>query len=227
MEFGFEDSITTADEIFASQQLFTILKAFDNSYFNELHAYQTLDFHDEYDEITDEEESTGDGQSSDDEESTDEEENIDDYDENQSSEIQNNFTLEEMQRIVEWVDQHPNKRIASIKRRFRKVKYMYYITRFRQYIQMNGTRSEKLKEIKEFMWNEFYLKRAIEKEAVHDSDLELFAIQKARELDWDDFKASQSFIKLFKKEYGISSRRYNKLITRVSSTRNICTLKGI
>jgi hypothetical protein len=110
---------------------------------------------------------------------------------------------------VEWADQHPNKRIASIKRRFRKVKYMYYITRFRQYIQMNGTRSEKLKEIKEFMWNEFYLKRAIEKEAVHDSDLELFAIQKARELYWDDFKASQSFIKLFKKEHGISSRRYN------------------
>ncbi len=69
--------------------------------------------------------------------------------------------------------------------------------------------------------------QAIEKEAVHDSDLELFAIQKARELDWDDFKASQSFIKLFKKEHRISSRRYNKLITRVSSTRNICTLKGI
>ena len=30
------------------------------------------------------------------EESTDEEEDIDDYDENQSSEFQNNFTLEEM-----------------------------------------------------------------------------------------------------------------------------------
>ncbi|CAF4208757.1 unnamed protein product [Rotaria sp. Silwood2] len=88
MKCGFEDTIPTADETFASQQLFKILKAFDNSYFNELHAYQTLDFHDEYDEITDEEEST------DDEHSSDEEEGIDDYDENQSSEIQNNFTLE-------------------------------------------------------------------------------------------------------------------------------------
>ncbi|CAF2732337.1 unnamed protein product, partial [Rotaria sp. Silwood2] len=86
MKCGFEDTIPTADETFASQQLFKILKAFDNSYFNELHAYQTLDFHDEYDEITDEEEST------DDEHSSDEEEGIDDYDENQSSEIQNNFT---------------------------------------------------------------------------------------------------------------------------------------
>jgi hypothetical protein len=78
-----------------------------------------------------------------------------------------------MQHIVEWVDQDPNYKLTSVKHRFRKV----------EYIQTNGTRLEKLKTIKEFMWNEFYTKRAIEKEAIHDSDLELFAIQKARELD--------------------------------------------
>ncbi len=53
------------------------------------------------------------------------------------------------------------------------------------------------------MWNEFYVKRTIEKEAIHDIDLELFAIQKARELDWDNFKASESFITRFKREYQI------------------------
>ena len=63
-----------------------------------------------------------------------------------------------MQRIVEWVDQHPNKTNASVKRRFRKVKQMFCITIVRQYIQMNGGRSEKLSKIKEFMWNEFYVK---------------------------------------------------------------------
>ncbi len=47
---------------------------------------------------------------------------------------------------------------------------MYYITRFRGYIQTNARRLEKLKKIKEFMWNEFYTKRAIEKEAIHDSE---------------------------------------------------------
>jgi len=36
-----------------------------------------------------------------DEDSTGEGENVDDYDENQSLEIRNNFTLEEMQKIVE------------------------------------------------------------------------------------------------------------------------------
>ena len=114
MEFSFEDTIPNADEVFASQQLFKILKTFEDSYFNELHSYQTLDFHGEYDEMTDEEEST------DEDESNDEEENIVGYDENQSLEIENNFTLEEMQEIVEWVDQHPNYKLASIKQRFPK-----------------------------------------------------------------------------------------------------------
>ena len=55
IEFGFEDTKPTADEIFASQQFFKILKTFQDSYFNELHSYQTLDFHDEYDAMTDDE----------------------------------------------------------------------------------------------------------------------------------------------------------------------------
>ncbi|CAF3084411.1 unnamed protein product [Rotaria sp. Silwood2] len=191
LEFFFEDSTITADEIFASQQLFEILKTFKDSYFNELYTYQSLDFYDEYDEVSNEE------NSADENESIDQEENIDDYDENQYLNIQNSFTLDEMESTVEWVDQHPNYKFASIKQRFRKVKYMHYITRFREYIKANGTRLEKVKKIKQFMWNEFYMKRAIQKEA----------IQQARELDWDNFKASNSFINLFKKEYEISSRR--------------------
>ena len=76
------------------------------------------------------------------------------------------------------------------------------------------------------MFNEFYLKRKIEKEAVHDDDLELYAIQKARELNWDTFKASKSFINTFKRANGISSRRYNKIITRIKPNNNLCNLNG-
>ncbi|CAF1142109.1 unnamed protein product [Rotaria sordida] len=101
-EFGFEDSTPNDNGIFASQQLFKILKSFKDSYFNELYTYQSLEFDDEYNETTDEKDTT------DEEESADEEENIDDYDENQYSNICNNFTLEEMEKIVEWVDEHPN-----------------------------------------------------------------------------------------------------------------------
>ncbi|CAF1434446.1 unnamed protein product [Rotaria sp. Silwood1] len=116
LEFCSEDSPTSADETFASQQLFEILKTFEDGYFHELYTYQSLDFHDEYDETTDEEDSA------DEEELTDEEQNIGDYDENESLEIQTNFTLEEMEKIVEWVVQHPNYKFASIKNRFRKEK---------------------------------------------------------------------------------------------------------
>jgi len=214
-EFYFDSSPTSADEIFAAQQLFEILKSYENSHFSELDTYETLDADDEYDEMIDEENGT------------DEEEHIDDYDPDQYSDSRDNFTLEEMINIVQWVDEHPNYTFETIKHRFRKVKDMNYITRFRDYIEANGTRLEKLKQIKEFMWNEFYVKRAIEKEAVHDSDLELFAIQKARDLNWNGFKASKSFIRMFKQKHRISSRRYNKLITRTSSTRKTCSLKGM
>lgn len=218
-EFSDDDSKTSADEIAASQQLLEVLKSFKDSYFNELDVYETLDFDDEYDEISEEEESTVEK-----DESIDD---MDDFDENQQMHIYNQFTLEEMEDIIEWVDQHPNYKFATIKHRFRKVEFPNYISRFREYIKENGTRLEKLDKIKQFMWAEFYIKRAIEKEAVHDTDLERFAIQKARELNWDNFQASQSFITTFKKEKKISSRRYNKLITRVSSTRNACSLEGM
>lgn len=217
-EFSDENSRTSANEIAASEQLFEVLKSYKDSHFSEIDVYQTLDFDDEYDEITGEEEST------------DEEETIDDtddFDENQQRNIYNHFSLEEMKEIIEWVDQHPNYKFTTIKHRFQKVKYPIYISRFREYITKNGTRFEKLEKIKKFMWDEFYVKRAVEKEAVHDTDLESFAIQKARELNWDNFKVSESFLTTFKKENRISSRRYNKLITRVSSTRKVCSLEGI
>ncbi|CAF3921063.1 unnamed protein product [Rotaria sp. Silwood1] len=183
-EFGSENSSTTADEILTAERLFEVLKSINVSYFTELYTYDTLDLDNEYDELTNEEQSNDD---------------INDYNENEHSDINDHFTLEEMEKIVEWVDQHPNAGLETISHRFKKVKYMYYITRFRQYIESNGTRLEKLNQIKEFMINEFYLKGTVEKESVHDADLELYAIQKARELNWNTFKASKSFINIFKK----------------------------
>jgi hypothetical protein len=54
--------------------------------------------------MTDEGDSADEEESIDEEESTDEEQNIDDYDESQYLDIQNNFTLEEIEDIVAWVD---------------------------------------------------------------------------------------------------------------------------
>ena len=210
--FGSANDITTSDEMFAAQQLFEILNSYRNSSFNELYSYETLDFNDEFDDLSDEE-----GSDSEDE----------DYDKNQHLEISSNFTVEEMENIIEWIDEHSSFSFSTIQHRFRKIKSINYISRFRQYIERNGTMFEKLEKIKEFMLNEFYIKRTIEKEAVHDTDLQLFALQKAKELGWDNFKAGATFIKSFKKNNRISSRRYNKLVTRDTSNRKACSLQGI
>ena len=220
--FPHETSQTSANEISAAEQLFEVLKSFKDGYFSELDLYETLDFPDEYDEISEEENSA-------DEENLDKSEDDDDEsdDENQHRNMINNqFTLEEMENIIEWVNQHPNYNFTTIKHRFRKVKFPKYITRFREYIKRSGTGLEKLQEVKQFMWDEFYVKRVIEKEAVYDTDLQCFAIQKAREMNWEEFKASETFVLAFKEEYQISSRRYNKLITRVSTNGKVCRLAG-
>ena len=97
-EYTSDNSATTADEIFAAEQLLEILKSFKDSYFNELYSYDTLEFEDEFDEMTDEEDG----------------DETDDYNENEYSDLKSSFTLEEMKKIMEWVDQHPNAGFATI-----------------------------------------------------------------------------------------------------------------
>ncbi|CAF3283173.1 unnamed protein product, partial [Rotaria socialis] len=58
MEFHCQNSTTSEDEVLAAQQLFQILKTFKDSYFNDLYTYESLNFHDENDEMTDERDST-------------------------------------------------------------------------------------------------------------------------------------------------------------------------
>ncbi|CAF4775637.1 unnamed protein product [Rotaria magnacalcarata] len=126
-----------------------------NSYFNEIHSYETLNFNDEFDDMYDEREIDSED---------------DDYVKNQYVEMSSNFTVEEMENTIECIDEHPNYSFSTIQHRLQTIKSINCIPRFRQYIEWTGTRHEKLEKIKEFMFDEFYVKRAIEKEAVHDTD---------------------------------------------------------
>ena len=118
-EFDSANSTTSADEVFAAQQLLKALKAFKDSCFSELDTYETLEF--DYEE-----------ESNDESDNYDENDETDDYDTNQQMYIRSHFALEEMKNIIEWIDQHPNFSFSSIQRRFRKVKYRNYISRFRE-----------------------------------------------------------------------------------------------
>jgi hypothetical protein len=71
-EYGSENFATTTNEIFAAERLFEVLKSFKDSYFGELYTYDTLEFDDEYEEMTDADES---------------DDKIDDYNENEHSAI--------------------------------------------------------------------------------------------------------------------------------------------
>ncbi|CAF3887886.1 unnamed protein product, partial [Rotaria sp. Silwood1] len=73
-EYGSENSSTTTDEILTTERLFEVLKSFKDSYYSELYTYDTLDFDDEYNEITDTEESDNDN---------------DDYNEKENSDAKN------------------------------------------------------------------------------------------------------------------------------------------
>ncbi|CAF2087115.1 unnamed protein product [Rotaria magnacalcarata] len=104
-----ENSATSTEEIFLAEWLFEVPKSFKGSYFCELYNYDSLDFDNECDEMTEDEESDNDKV---------------DYDENEHSDIKDHFTLEEMENIIECVDEHPNTKSATISSRFKKVKYM-------------------------------------------------------------------------------------------------------
>ncbi|CAF2117601.1 unnamed protein product, partial [Rotaria magnacalcarata] len=117
--------------------------------------YETLNFNDEFDDMCDEREIDSED---------------DDYVKNQYVEMSSNFTVEEMENTIECIDEHPNYSFSTIQHRLQTIKSINCIPRFRQYIEWTGTRHEKLEKIKEFMFDEFYVKRAIEKEAVHDTD---------------------------------------------------------
>ncbi|CAF1503263.1 unnamed protein product [Rotaria sordida] len=151
-EFGYGNSAMTTDEIFIAERLFEVLKSFKDSYFSELYSYDSLEFEGEYDETAEEEEEDSNDETTEEEDSSGEtideaksDDEMDDHNENEHSDLRNRFTLDEMEKIIEWVDQHPNARFATISHRFKKIKHRNYITKFREYIENDGTRIEKLK----------------------------------------------------------------------------------
>jgi hypothetical protein len=102
IEYGSDNSTTTADETFAAERLFQVLKSFKDSYFSEVYTYDTLEFDDEYDEMTDGEDNDNDVNEYDEMNDGQETDNDnDDFNENEHSTLQHRFTLEEMERIIE------------------------------------------------------------------------------------------------------------------------------
>lgn len=132
---------------------------------------------------------------------------------------QNQFSIEYMQRVIEYYDEidlKTGKRkhtFSSLQQRFERVKYKNYIPRFRTYMEKQGTKRQKLDEIDCFVYQSFDNTRK-QCSSIHDIDLKRWALDKASELGDISFVASVNWIRSFKKRHRSVSRKITKLTTK-------------
>jgi len=122
-----------------ASHLFDILESLVNSSDFDVHVETTLDYSSSIDSDNDDEES---------DESSDNLTDDSDYEEQQTTRGYglDNFTLDYMQRALEYydaIDPKTQKRIhtfKSMRRRFPRTTHQAYLSRFRTYLQNNGTK---------------------------------------------------------------------------------------
>ena len=151
-----------------------------------------------------------------------EDESIDpDFD--QSAETENRvikveFTLDYMKKVIDFYDARDSKgrrkhTWKSTQHRFKSVPHRQYITRFRHYVEQHGTKREKIQTIDDFVYDMFEEARD-NVLPVHNRDLKRWALQKAAEDSSLTFEASEHWLRLFKHQHRICSRKITKLVTR-------------
>lgn len=124
------------------------------------------------------------------------------------------FSLNYIQKVINFVDEHPNVKFKSIQNNFRRVIKTNYITPFRTHLQNLGSRTEKLELIKRFVLEKFIRSWKVFL-PVHDIDLRKWAIQQSIDLKTENFVASDYWMHYFKFDYGIVSRKVTKLVTKL------------
>ena len=133
--------------------------------------------------------------------------------------IGDQFPLEYMRNVAQFYDEKdPNteKRkhsFAGVQRCFKKVKHRNYIHRFRKYIEVQGTKKEKLNHIDSFVYESFKNPRQ-QLLSIHHIDLKMWPLKKAAKLGDLTFVAGDRWLYEFKKRHCIVSREISKLVTK-------------
>ena len=139
-----------------------------------------------------------------------------DFTENQ---IQNNIKLpknyeySDIIKISDYMKKHPNLKFKTIRVKFRKcTQNLFY--KIKKLINNGvGFKNMRIVEIKQFLINKFKIHRR-KFNRISDNLLKIWAINKAKTMNFERFKASNYFIRNFKKEYGISGRKINKYVNK-------------
>ena len=129
-----------------------------------------------------------------------------------------NFSPDFMQRVVDYAYEENKfgqrrRTWRSVKHRFQTLPNQNYVSRFKKYLENNGTKRQKLQAIDKCVYQKLFEARE-QYLPVHDIDLQRWAMKKSRELDFDDFHASEFWIRNFKNRHNICSRKITNIITK-------------
>jgi len=201
-------SVAQNEEQIASH-LYDVLESIVNSNDFSLHVETTLDYSSDND--------------SDDDDTTDE--SLYSSSDDSDYEVQNTtlrdglqkFSLDYMQRALDYydaIDPKTQKRRHTTKgvmRRFPRITHRRYLSRFRTYLQNNGTKKQKIDCINDYVYEKFENAR-LRFLPVHDRDLCRWGRQKAIEISFYEFQASHHWLISFKRTNDICSRKITRVI---------------
>lgn len=122
------------------------------------------------------------------------------------------YSLDRIKSVLEFYDKCSKNKLYQTKRRYPFVTDSKMIVRFRKYLEQNGRKSDKLKQLEDFVTMKFVEART-SYASVSERDLFGWGIQIAKELELD-FRASRNWLHNFKKGNRIVSRKITKLTTR-------------
>ena len=186
---------------------------------------ELIDDDSSFDNNEDDEENTGDVENEIDDNDDDCNRNYDSRDSDCNNELKNEniarhqFLLEYMKNVVQFYDEKDPKTrkrkhsFAGIQRRFKKVKDKSYINRFRQYIETQGTKIQKLSQIDSFVYKLFQNSRQ-QLLSVHDIDLKQWRLKKTAEFGDMSFVVGDRWLHEFRKQHHVVSRKITKLVPK-------------
>ena len=128
------------------------------------------------------------------------------------------YSLEYMKEVVAYADaEDPSgkrrRSWKSIHHAYKRIPAQTYISRFRNYIEQQGTKRQKGQHIDEMVFKRFTEVRQ-NSLMVHDVDIQRWALKVAKEIKVDEFRASDGCLKNFKARNGIVSRRVTNIVTK-------------
>ncbi|XP_035708085.1 uncharacterized protein LOC118435775 isoform X1 [Folsomia candida] len=134
-------------------------------------------------------------------------------DENGLKIVDDDVSMEYKKKAVEIFNNNKAWKFRTFRQQFKNVKHHNYIKRWRDQIDMGGTKFTIMREIENFVLERF-------REArtgflpIHTIDIRRWALIKAKEYPGFNFKACDTWISTFKRRNRISSRKVQKLVKR-------------